>query len=119
MSNFLKNEIFTDKSFIHQYEVLDSMQLANSVNELLTKDGYHLIEGELGNAVYEKGNRNMRVLFGAFVKYNKIHIGSTTGADTITRLTVDRKTSGMSGGLIGVSQVKKEMERISIILSKI
>ena len=119
MANFSKNEIFTDKSFIHQYSAIDSIQLANNVNDLLTKDGYNLIEGQVGNAGYEKGNRTMRLLFGAFVKYNKIQVVAATGEDAVTRLTVDRKTSGMSGGLIGMSQVKKEMERISIIFSKI
>jgi hypothetical protein len=118
MANFSKNEHYSNQIFVHQYTGIDSNSIANTANELLTQDGYKLIEGQPGNATYEKGSRTMRLLFGAFVKYSKINVSSSSDAD-VTKLTVDRKTSGMSGGLIGVSQVKKEMERVAGILAGI
>jgi hypothetical protein len=118
MPNFSKNEFFTNQMFTHQYTGIDANQLANTANQVLTNDGYKLIEGQVGNAVYEKGNRTMRLLFGAFVKYSKIYVESRSTAE-ISKLTVDRRTSGMSGGLIGVNQVKKEMDRVAGLLSGI
>jgi hypothetical protein len=118
MANFSKNESYTNQSFTHQYTGVDSNQLADSANQVLTKDGYKMIEGQLGNATYEKGNRTMRLLFGAFVKYSKIHVAASAGGD-VSKLTVDRKTSGMSGGLIGMNQVKKELDRVAGLLSGI
>jgi hypothetical protein len=118
MASFSKNEHYTNQMFVHQYSGVDANQLANTANQVLTNDGYKLVEGQPGNATYEKGNRTMRLLFGAFVKYSKIHVASTADAD-IAKLTVDRKTSGMSGGLIGISQVKKEMERVAGLLAGI
>lgn len=119
MAHFSKNEVLSNQSFTHQYTGIDSSQLANSANDLLIKDGYKLTDGQLGNASYEKGNRTMRLLFGAFVKYSKIHVATDIRTDSVSRLTVDRKTSGMSGGLIGVNQVKKEMGRVAGLLSGI
>lgn len=98
---------------------MDNVQLSNTVNDCLTKDGYKLIEGQIGNGGYEKGDRTMRLLFGAFVKYSKVNVTVNTDTNSVDRVTVDRKTSGMSGGLIGMKQVKKEMERISSMLSAI
>ncbi len=118
MAHFTKNESYSNQSFIHQYNGVDANQLANNANTALTKDGYKLIEGQLGNATYEKGNRVMRLLFGAFVKYSKIHVAASSGGE-VSRLTVDRKTSGMSGGLIGMNQVKKELDRVAGLLSGI
>src|SRR5215216_2914471 len=106
MAAFTKNEHYSNQVFVHQYSGVDSNQLAADANKVLTNDGYKLIEGQTGNATYEKGSRTLRLLLGAFVKYSKIHVASSTGTD-VTRLTVDRKTSGMSGGLIGMNQVKK------------
>src|SRR5687768_11431628 len=118
MAAFTKNEHYSNQVFVHQYSGVDSNQLANTANEVLTKDGYKLVEGQPGNATYEKGNRTMRLLFGAFVKYSKINVSSAAEAG-VCKLTVDRKTSGMSGGLIGVNQVKKEMERVAGLLAGI
>ena len=118
MPAFTKNEHYSNQIFVHQYSGVDPNQLANTANQVLTKDGYKLVEGQPGNATYEKGSRTMRLLFGAFVKYSKIHVASTTG-EGVSKLTVDRKTSGMSGGLIGVNQVKKEMERVAGLLAGI
>lgn len=118
MPHFQKNENYSNQLFVHQYAGIDATGLANTADQLLNKDGYKLIEGQVGNGTYEKGNRTMRVLFGAFVKYSKIHVASKS-QDEIAQLVVDRKTSGMSGGLIGMNQVKKEMERLAGLLSGI
>lgn len=118
MPYFIKNENYSNQLFVHEYSGIDADGLANAADQLLNKDGYKLVEGKEGNGIYEKGNRTMRVLFGAFVKYSKIQV-SCNSQDETTKLMVDRKTSGMSGGLIGMNQVKKEMERVAGLLSGI
>jgi len=119
MANFSKNEFYSPQTFTHEYNEIELQSLAGKANELLTKEGYKLVEGQPGNATYERGDRTMRILFGAFVKYSKIQVTIGKGTSSAARLTVDRKTSGMSGGLIGMNQVKKEMERISQLMATI
>jgi|SRR5688572_4064048 len=119
MANFKKNEFYSPQTFTHLYQGVEAGLLANRANELLTKQGYKLVQGEVGNATYEKGDRTMRILFGAFVKYNKIQVLATAGTESSSKLVVDRKTSGMSGGLIGMNQVKKEMESLSQLMASI
>lgn len=90
------------------------------IDQLLVSSGYSLKEGKIGHAVYAKGNRVMRILFGAFVKYFKFTIvtGGSSDSEEI-KLAVRQESSGMSGGLIGMNQVKKELTRLGQILQTI
>lgn len=119
MANFEKNEMMDGKMFVHTYSGIEKVELNTKVHNLFTSSGYKLIEGDNGNGVYEKGNRAMRILFGAFVKYFKFDVSIQDGADNKPQLKVDKKTSGMSGGAIGVSQVKKELKRVAALAQTI
>lgn len=119
MAYFSKNEILEDKVFIHQYVNVVPENLGTIVHEALKKEGYKLISGMPGNGTYEKGDRTMRLLFGAFVKYSKLDSKTYQGEDGVSRLAINRATSGMSGGLIGMGQVKKEMQKVADLLTHI
>ena len=91
-----------------KYGGTDIGDLTKRVEETLRINGYKLVEGGGTNAVYEKGNRTMRILFGAFVKYYKFMV-QFQEVDSFIDLRITKHSSGVSGGLIGVSQVKKEL----------
>lgn len=114
MAKFVSNEIRKSDSFIHVFECENDNELATAIAMFMKDNGYILIEGNVTNAVFEKGNRSMRLLFGAFVKYYKISVNVQD-----KRATIGSASAGFSGGLIGVNQVKKEVLRISNELEKL
>lgn len=81
-----------------------------SAANILTDMGYQLKLSQWHGDTYAKGNLVLRILLGAFVKYNKVMI-SAEGEGDIS-LTIENKSHGFSGGIIGMSQVKKEYQRI-------
>lgn len=118
MAHFKENVQTTNDYFIHKYEGTDTATLLKNIEETLSANGYKLVEGGGTNAVYEKGNRTMRILFGAFVKYYKFMV-QLQEADSSLDLRITKHSSGMSGGLIGVSQVKKELARLGELMKDI
>ena len=118
MAYFKENVQTTGDYFIHKYQGADTSTLLKSVEETLIANGYKLVEGGGTNAVYEKGNRTMRILFGAFVKYYKFMV-QMQEVDSSLDLRITKHSSGVSGGLIGVNQVKKELARLSEIMRDI
>ncbi len=119
MPYFLKNEVSNDLTFTHLYTGMNTAQLAQWVDQSLTSQKYKLRFGEAGNGEYEKGDRTMRLLFGALVSYSKIQVATFAVNDSTSGLKVNRTTTGMSGGLIGINQVKKELQRLAHVFSQI
>ena len=87
-------------------------ELDNKLNLFFSSEGYKLKSTEGEVKTYEKGNRVMRILFGAFVKYNKQAVTIKHQGDLFS-LLLQKDSSGMSGGLIGMNQVKKEFARLT------
>ncbi|MCD6556525.1 MAG: hypothetical protein J7K64_04960 [Bacteroidales bacterium] len=104
---------------MHIYSGISKDELDVKIDELLLSSGYKMKEGKLGNATYVKGNRALRILFGAFVKYFKFNIETNSNNSDELKVEVKKATSEMTGGLIGVSQVKKELKRMAQILQSI
>lgn len=119
MRTFTKNEFISGSKFVHQYDNINTDDLAAKVNEVLFHHRYKLTEGAPGRGVYVRGNRVLRILFGAFSPYYKYAVMVRPGNANNAILDVDRKTSGMSGGLIGMSQVKSETKRLAQAMSQI
>ena len=76
-------------------------ELDNKLNLFFTSEGYTL-----------KGNRVLRILFGAFVKYHKQSVIVKNEGELFS-VMLHKDSTGMSGGLIGMNQVKKEFARLS------
>ncbi len=119
MGYFQKNEFLSPDNFIHIYSGTSKDELNKQIDEVLLSDGYRMIIGNPGNAVYEKGNKTMRVWFGAFVKYYKFKFLTFSDDSGNIKVQVVKDSSGMSGGMIGMDQVKKELTRLSIVLQSI
>lgn len=119
MTYFVKNIQTSDDLIKHQYKAPDFGAFAANVDFVMLKEGYRLINGEKGNGEYEKGNRTMRILFGAFVKYFKFSVKLAQANTLEIELLITKTSSGISGGLIGIGQVKTELRRLSQVFAGI
>jgi hypothetical protein len=93
--------------------------VAGNLSTEMLAQGYKLEVGTADNGVYGKGNKVMRILFGAFVKRFafRVHV---TNEGNATQLVFVKDGKGYAGGVIGVNQVKKEFSRlVEVIGSRI
>lgn len=98
--------------FRHVYKGISKEELERKVNELLASWGYKLKGGESGQVIFEKGSRTKRILLGAMAKYFKISVCTTvTGPDEL-KCEVRSQSTGFSGGLIGINQMKTEIRNL-------
>ncbi|MBP6641353.1 MAG: hypothetical protein KA293_13760 [Bacteroidia bacterium] len=119
MPHFVSTESNDGATFVNVYAGINFDDLASQLDQKLAAAGYSLKEGKPGDGVYERGNRVMRILFGAFVKYFKFGVRIEDGGNGNLKVRVHKLTSGMSGGLIGMGQVKNEVKRLVADLSVI
>lgn len=87
-------------------------ELENKLNLFFTSEGYTLKSSEGETYIYTKGNRVLRLLFGAFVKYHKQSAIIKQAGEQFS-VMLHKDSTGMSGGLIGMNQVKKEFARLA------
>lgn len=103
------------EGFLYVYTGVTRADLERSVTETMTSLGYK----HLGSGFFEKGNRTMRLLFGAFCKYFKFQVSvDDTNPENLV-LTISKSTTGISGGVIGYNQVKNELEYMKKVFKTI
>ncbi len=88
-------------------------KVLQTADNILTELGYTVKESYNNGKSYSKGSRLLRMLLGAFYKYNQVS-ANIAGNDYAITLTVNNESSGISGGLIGMKQIKKEFYAIVI-----
>jgi hypothetical protein len=110
MENTFVSRQFADGGVTITYTGQASV-LANKVNEFFISRNYKLKSGSPENGVYEYGNYTMRILFGAFVKYFKVNTLVSQAGENVV-ISIHKGHSGMSGGLIGMAKLNKELKRI-------
>lgn len=111
MNHYLKTEFEKGTSVTNIYSNITGEELSQKVEQMLTQSGYKRTSASANPATYVKGNRVMRLLFGAFCKYF-IFTVTIQMVQEGAKLTISSNTSGMSGGAIGMTQVKDEFKRI-------
>ena len=87
-------------------------ELENKLNLFFTSEGYTLLREKGEEKIYKKGNKMLRYILGAFVKYHQQLIQITPQNGTYN-VTLQRDSSGFSGGAIGMNQVRKEFARLT------
>lgn len=87
-------------------------ELGSAIDRFFANHGYAKKSDDMTVSTYTKGNRVLRILFGAFAKYHKINAGVTPLGDDSFGVILQRDSTGVSGGLIGVSQVRKEFKKL-------
>ena len=103
--------------FVNQYQGVDGPAASQMIHDALIANGYKVVTGGGPNTTYELGSRVMRILFGAFVKYFKFRVEIGEVGPGIVQVKVFKATTGMSGGLIGMSQVKGHMADVYNVLA--
>lgn len=119
MKYFTKNETLNNESCVNLYSGITQEELDKEVDKFFKSSGYKIKEGKPGNATYEKGNKTMRILFGAFAKHFVFKTKTSSNETNNVTLAVTKGTSGIAGGLVGMKQVKTELTRISKTLETI
>lgn len=89
----------------------DANILAEHVRDFFKAEGYELEDGSILKGGYIKGSLGKRVLAGPFANLFKFNV-EITDKDGVANLLLSKGMSGFSGGLIGVSKMNKETERI-------
>ncbi|MBD8388819.1 hypothetical protein [Dysgonomonas sp. BGC7] len=115
MLYFKSSDYESSERFVYSYSGCSVDELEKAVSDSLISLGYK----HLGNGVFEKGSRTMRLLFGAFCKYFKFQIAIDSNNPELLKLEIKKASTGASGGLIGVNQIKKEMEYMKKVFQTI
>lgn len=108
MGYFKSAEANTGEGFIYVYSNISQPKLEQLIDEAMTDFEYK----HLGQGIYEKGNRTMRILFGGFCKYYKFKLSVDASDPQNIKVRVLNGSSGMSGGALGVAKVRKEIDRL-------
>lgn len=116
MGYFIKNLQSQDGLISNLYTGTNVAQLTQFLHQMMAQIGYSVKEEQPGTITYEKGNRVMRILFGAFVKYFKFTVTIVQTAENEITINIFKQSSGVSGGLIGMNQVKNEMKMIGTMM---
>lgn len=87
-------------------------ELDNKLNLFFTSEGYTFLSDKGDERKYKKGNKILRYLFGAFVKYHQVAM-TVKSENNLFSVLLKKDSSGFSGGLIGMNQVKKEFARLT------
>lgn len=92
-------------------------QVAQQVEQMLVAEGYRLESGTTTDAVYGKGNNLLRMILGALIKRYRFKVTvNPTGTGAL--VDIQKAMTGMMGGAIGYSQMKKEHNRICELLNE-
>ncbi|RBQ03743.1 hypothetical protein [Pedobacter miscanthi] len=119
MTLFVKNLQTVDGLISNLYKNVSVEEMTKKVTELMEQQGYNVTYDQFGNLILEKGSRIKRLLLGAFVTYYKFSVTITPGADNELTVNIFQQSSGMSGGLIGMNQIKTELARLNFLFSNI
>ena len=88
-------------------------ELDNKLHLFFTSEGYSIkSEKEEGKKIYKKGNFVLSIIFGAFAKYHQVMVITQPVGENYSVL-VQRDASGISGGVVGMNQVRKEFARLT------
>ncbi|MFD2286406.1 hypothetical protein GJU39_00595 [Pedobacter petrophilus] len=119
MPHFVKNLQTVDGLISNLYQDVSIAEMTEQIKQLFEQQGYKVTDQQFGNLLLEHGNRVMRILFGAFVKYYKFSVTMVQSAENELTVNVFQQSSGMSGGLIGMKQIKTELTRLNFLFSNI
>lgn len=98
------------KTAEYTYEGVSAEQIATATEQIFTKHGYKIEQGNKLEGIYGTGSKVMRILFGAFAKRYVFGISiKEEGPDT--KLIFKKAMTGMMGGAIGYAKMNSETER--------
>jgi hypothetical protein len=104
---------FEKDAVVYNITGTSKAELDNKLNLFFTSENLPLKTDNGEEKVFQKGNKVMRILLGAFVKYFKLAVTVKQQDDHFSvRLHRDMGLI-LSGGLMGIKASRKEFERIN------
>lgn len=119
MPHFIKNIQTVDGLISNLYKDISIAEMTEKINHYFEIQGYKVTDQQFGNLVLEKGSRIKRILLGAFVSYYKFSVTMAQTSENELTVNIFQQSSGMSGGLIGMKQIKTELTRLNFVFSQI
>ncbi|UKN03581.1 hypothetical protein K6119_08650 [Paracrocinitomix mangrovi] len=101
----------------YPFENTTKEDLAQKVQTFLGKEKYILKVGNNQNGEYHRGSKVLRFLLGAFHKHFVWKVTIFDEGDLVI-LRIRKNEKGYMGGVIGVSQVGTEWQRLTRILKE-
>jgi len=119
MAHFVQNLQTVDGLISNLYKDISIEEMTKKITDLFELQGYKVIDQQFGNLILEKGSRVKRLLLGAFTTYFKFSVTMVLHTENQLVANVFQQSSGMSGGLIGMNQVKTELARLNFLFANI
>jgi hypothetical protein len=119
MAHFIKNMQTVDGLISNLYKDVSIEEMTKKITGLMEQQGYKVFDHQYGNLILEKGSRTKRLLLGAFATYYKFSVTMSPNAENELTVNVFQQSSGMSGGLIGMNQIKTELARLNFLFANI
>jgi hypothetical protein len=116
---FVRNEVSTDKMFLHTYAGGLVDELDKQIYEILSQEGYRITGGKNGAIHYETGSHTLHIILGGLVKYSKISVRLDEAPNGEIRCEVHNLTASLTGGLVGYKQPGKEIRNLNQIFRKL
>ena len=104
---------FGNDSVVYNITGTTREELDNKLNLFFASENLPLKSDTPDEKVYMKGNKTMRILFGAFVKYFKVVASIRQERDMFSVRLLRDMNLVVSGGLIGINKSRKEFTRLS------
>ncbi len=104
---------FGNDSVVYNITGTTREELENKLNLFFASEKLPLKTEKGEEKTYLRGNKVLRVLFGAFVKYFKV-VATVKQQDNLFSVRLLRDMNlAVSGGLIGINKSRKEFARLS------
>lgn len=100
------------------FQGCDAQTAAKALDTFFVERGYRLEEGTTMMGSYGIGSKIGAILLGAMVRRFRFDVRITSSGDA-TRIDLSKGMSGFSGGLIGISRMKKELAQLTADLHKL
>lgn len=117
MANFVETVSSAGGRHVNLYSGVSAEDLSKLIDSYFLSSGYVKQVNGPNSVTYTKGSRFLRLMFGAFCKYFKFIVAIRPVDDNTVEVSVSKDSSGLSGGAIGMNQVKNEFDRIKKGLS--
>jgi hypothetical protein len=119
MPHFVCTEINDGTNVVSVFSGITLPALEALVAKQMQKAGYVFLPSDADDAMYEKGNRVKRLFLGVFHRYFKIGIRIEESDQARLKVRIHKFSPDVSGGLIGLRQVKKELNQLAQELARL
>lgn len=116
MPYFKNIDLNSSERFVFVYENTTQAELEKTIDSSMISLGYK----HLGNGTYQKGNKMARFWLGALHKYYKFTVSIDASNPEAIKVGVVNNVMGLyQGGLIGMNDIKSQLEYLKKVFQTI